>query len=154
MPYIRGTREPDESCFLCDKSAQTDDEANLVVARGPHAIVLLNLYPYNTGHLLVAPLRHVAEPSDLNPHEVSEVWQWTADAIEALRRTSQPDGFNVGFNLGRVAGAGVPGHLHVHIVPRWSGDSNFMPILAQTKVLPEMLADTYRALRPLLKNRT
>lgn len=152
MAYIKGA-ERHETCFLCDKgdpAEQPNDEQNLVLARGRLAVVLLNLYPYNTGHVLVAPFRHVAELAELETEEIVEIWDWVALTIEAHRRTTHPHGFNVGLNLGEVAGAGVPGHLHVHIVPRWGGDVNFMPVIAHTKVLPEMLEDTYRTLKPAI----
>jgi ATP adenylyltransferase len=150
MAYIKGA-ERHEGCFLCatgSRQAAVDDESNLVLARGEHAFVILNLYPYNTGHLMVAPIRHVGELEDLSHPEVDEIWMWTRRAVAAHRRTTQPHGFNIGINLGDVAGAGVPGHFHQHVVPRWGGDANFMPVLADTKVLPETLADTYRTLRP------
>jgi ATP adenylyltransferase len=147
MAYIKGA-ERHSSCFLCEKPAADDDEANLILGRGTRVFALLNLFPYNTGHLMVAPYRHVGELDDITHDEMDELWRWVRLAIAAHRRTTHPQGFNVGLNLGEVAGAGVPGHLHIHIVPRWGGDTNFMPVVAHTKVLPEMLADTYRTLRP------
>jgi ATP adenylyltransferase len=108
----------------------------------------MNAYPYNTGHLMVAPRRHVADVGDLDPGERGELFELTCRAIEALRAAVRPDGFNTGMNLGPAAGAGVPGHLHMHVVPRWSGDTNFMSITADTKVLPELLAHTYAKLKP------
>jgi ATP adenylyltransferase len=125
-------------------------EKNLVVSRGELAFVILNLFPYNTGHLMVAPYRHTGELDDLTHEEVDEIWSLTRRSVRAHRETSQPHGFNIGINLGEVAGAGVPGHFHLHVVPRWGGDTNFMPVTADTKVLPEMLAETYARLRPLL----
>ncbi len=152
MAYIKGA-ERHETCFLCDAAAaaREQDEANLVVARGHASFVILNLFPYNTGHLMVAPYRHVGELEDLSEDEVTEIWTWTRRSVAAHRETSQPHGFNIGINLGQVAGAGVPGHFHLHVVPRWGGDTNFMPVTADTKVLPEMLAETYQRLRPLLE---
>ena len=153
MAYIKGD-ERHSTCFLCDAAAAQpeDDESNLVVARGARAFVILNLYPYNTGHLMVAPYRHVGELEDLTHEEVDEIWSLTRRAVKAHRESSQPQGFNIGINLGQVAGAGVPGHFHMHVVPRWGGDTNFMPVLGDTKVLPEMLAETYQRLRPLLRD--
>lgn len=147
MAYIKGD-ERHSTCFLCDKSQSDEDQANLVLARGERAFVLLNLFPYNTGHLMVAPYRHVGELDDLEHEELHEVWNWVSRSIAAHRKTTHPQGFNIGINLGEVAGAGVPGHLHVHVVPRWQGDTNFMPVIGHTKVLPELLAETYQALKP------
>jgi ATP adenylyltransferase len=121
-----------------------------VVARGEVAFVILNLFPYNTGHLMVAPYRHVGEIEELTHEEFDEVWSWTRRSVAAHREASRPQGFNIGINLGEVAGAGVPGHFHLHVVPRWGGDTNFMPVVADTKVLPELLSETYAKLRPLL----
>jgi len=150
MAYIKG-EERHSTCFLCDAAtaASSEDEKNLVVARGQVAFVILNLYPYNTGHLMVAPYRHAGELDDLTHEEVDEIWSLTRRSVRAHRETSQPQGFNIGINLGEVAGAGVPGHFHLHVVPRWGGDTNFMPVTADTKVLPEMLTETYARLRPL-----
>ena len=152
MAYIKGSERHD-TCFLCDAAAAPPekDEELYVVARGDHAFVILNLYPYNTGHLMVAPNRHVGELDELTHEESDEVWRWTARCIAAHREASGPDGFNIGINLGVAAGAGVPGHLHQHVVPRWGGDTNFMPVLGDAKVLPEMLGETYARLRPLLQ---
>lgn len=154
MAYIKGAERHD-TCFLCDAAAAPaeKDEELYVVARGEHALVILNLYPYNTGHLMVAPKRHVGELDDLAHEEIDEIWMWTRRSVAAHREASGPDGFNIGINLGEAAGAGVPGHFHMHVVPRWVGDTNFMPVVHDTKVLPEMLADTYERLVPLLRER-
>ncbi|MEX2394118.1 MAG: HIT domain-containing protein [Actinomycetota bacterium] len=151
MAYIKGAERVDV-CFLCDAatSSPDQDESKLVVARGETSFVILNLFPYNTGHLMVAPYRHIAELDDLEHAEYDEIWTWTRKAVAALRQASQPQGFNIGINLGEVAGAGVPGHFHLHVVPRWGGDTNFMPVVGDAKVLPEMLSETYARLRPLL----
>jgi ATP adenylyltransferase len=111
--------------------------------------VILNAFPYNTGHLMVAPVRHVGELHDLESSELSALMQLTSRSVDIVKEAMDPDGFNVGMNLGAVAGAGVPGHLHVHVVPRWGGDTNFMTVVGETKVLPEMIADTDARLRPL-----
>lgn len=153
MAYIKGA-ERHEACFLCDagEASPDRDEANLVVARGERAFVILNLYPYNTGHLMVAPFRHVGELDELTLEEFDEIWMWTRRSVAAHREASQPHGFNIGINLGTVAGAGVPGHFHLHVVPRWGGDTNFMPVIGDTKVLPELLSETYAKLAPLLRS--
>jgi ATP adenylyltransferase len=151
MAYIKG-QERHDSCFLCDatNAPPERDEELYVVARGETAFVILNTFPYNTGHLMVAPNRHVGELDDLAHEEVDEIWSWTRRTVAAHRESSGPDGFNIGINLGEAAGAGVPGHFHLHVVPRWGGDTNFMPVLGDAKVLPEMLAQTYHRLKPLL----
>jgi ATP adenylyltransferase len=151
MAYIKGS-ERHHTCFLCDAVAadRSRDEELYVVARGELAFVILNAFPYNTGHLMVAPNRHAGELDELTHGEVDEIWSWTRRTVAAHREASGPDGFNIGINLGEAAGAGVPGHFHLHVVPRWSGDTNFMPVVGDAKVLPEMLAETYSRLRPLL----
>jgi ATP adenylyltransferase len=110
--------------------------------------VILNAFPYNTGHLMIAPNRHVGDVSDMTPAERSELFDVTCKAIEIVRGAMNAHGFNTGMNLGQVAGAGIPGHVHMHVVPRWGGDTNFMPVIGDTKVLPEMLAETAAKLRP------
>jgi ATP adenylyltransferase len=151
MAYIKG-EERQNTCFLCEAAAAPPDKDDnlLVVARGERCFVILNAYPYNTGHLMVAPNRHIAELDELEHAESDEIWQWTRRTVAALRQASQPQGFNIGINLGEAAGAGVPGHFHLHVVPRWGGDTNFMPVVGDSKVLPEMLAETYDRLKPLL----
>jgi len=148
MRYIQGADRPvDESpgqgCPFCH-APEREDEAALLVARGEHAYVVLNLYPYNPGHLLVCPYRHVAEYTELTLAESGEMVSLTQAAMRTVRAVSQPRGFNVGMNIGAVAGAGIAGHLHQHVVPRWSNDANFLPIIARTKALPELLGDTRR----------
>ena len=146
--YVSGADE-DEGCFFCAHLESSDDAANGVLWRGDRAAVVLNAYPYNAGHVMVAPRRHVGEMSDLGREELHELIETTSRAVAHLTEALTPQGFNVGMNLGKVAGAGVPGHLHIHVVPRWGGDTNFMPVVGETKVLPEMLAETYQKLRPL-----
>jgi ATP adenylyltransferase len=124
-----------------------DDVEQLIVKRGRLAFVLMNRYPYTTGHLMVAPYRHVATMNDLEEAEACEVMSLLAWCESILAKAIKPDGFNVGINIGKCAGAGVPGHIHVHIVPRWEGDTNFMPVVSETKVLPEVLTDTYRKIK-------
>ena len=147
MQYVSSGGE-DEGCIFCTALSSRSDEDAYVLYRGPKTFALLNAYPYNTGHLMVAPARHVGELAHLGDDERKELFDLTSDAVEAIREAMSPDGFNIGTNLGHVAGAGVPGHLHVHVVPRWGGDTNFMAVVGHTKVLPEMLADTYAKLRP------
>jgi ATP adenylyltransferase len=139
----------EEECFLCAKGrpAAFADPEQHVIARGRLAYVLLNAFPYNSGHLLVAPYRHVADLVDLAAAERAEILELVAQAETVMRRTMQPDGFNVGFNLGAAAGAGVPGHVHAHLVPRWQGDTNFMPVVGDVRVVPQALAETARLLR-------
>ena len=150
MAYIESARdEPGEECFLCAKPRQGDDAAALILARSGAAYLLLNAFPYNPGHLMVAPFRHVGELEALTDDEVLDASHLLQRSIAALGAAMEPHGFNVGLNLGRVAGAGIPGHLHWHLVPRWNGDTNFMPVLGETRVLPESLERTYAKLRPL-----
>ena len=146
MVYINGQGKPsgdgaDEACPFCRVQSLPDDEG-LVVARGAEAFVVLNLYPYNPGHLLVCPYRHVADYRDLTGAETDEVARMSQTAMRVLAEVSGPHGFNLGLNQGSVAGAGIAGHLHQHVVPRWGGDANFLPIVARTKALPEILGDT------------
>ena len=147
--YLSGQDKPaDDSegeCPFCRVPGLPDEEG-LVVARGEQAFVVLNLYPYNPGHLMVCPYRHVADYTDLTEPEVAEVASMTRTAMRVLREVSHPHGFNLGMNQGPVAGAGVAAHLHQHVVPRWGGDSNFLPIVARTKAVPVLLADTRRLL--------
>jgi ATP adenylyltransferase len=141
--YILGEKPPvpegATGCIFCDKPGAGDDRAHLVVARARFCFVLLNLYPYNNGHLMVAPFRHVARLEHLEDRELVEMMQVARRIEPILQAKLNPDGFNIGLNLGRVAGAGIDAHLHLHMVPRWSGDANFMPVLADTKVIPQSL---------------
>ncbi len=146
MAYIRGEGKPadarpGEGCPFC-RIARLPDEEGLVVRRGEHAFAVLNLYPYNSGHLMVCPYRHVADYTGLAVEEVAEIGALTQQAMAALRAASGAQGFNIGMNQGSIPGAGIAAHLHQHIVPRWGGDTNFMPIVGQTRVLPQLLADT------------
>lgn len=145
MQYLRSGASAD--CFLCEDAATDDPQAHLVLERDEQILILMNRYPYNSGHLLVAPLRHVGDLEDLQPTELNRVMEGSMQCLSALRQTYAPQGFNVGFNLGSAGGAGVPGHLHLHVVPRWTGDTNFMPVVGQTKVLPEGLDQTYQRLK-------
>lgn len=142
MVYIEGEGKPkgDSDCPFCT-SPRRSDEDGLIVTRGEHAFVVMNLFPYAPGHLLVCPYRHVADYTDLTDDEAREVAELTQQAMRALRTVSKPHGFNLGMNQGDVAGAGIAMHLHQHVVPRWQGDMNFMPVVAQTRALPQLLGD-------------
>jgi ATP adenylyltransferase len=144
LEYIKSANE-ESGCLFCDAAAG-DDEERLVLRRGRHAIVLLNKFPYSSGHFMVAPVRHVGEFAELEDDEVVELHRLASAGMGALAETYAPQGYNVGWNLGRIAGAGVVDHVHLHVVPRWAGDTNFMPVLADTKVLPEHLEETRRKL--------
>ena len=144
MVYIQGEGKPADStsgsCPFCLAPGRSDEDG-LIVARGESAFVVMNLFPYNGGHLLVCPYRHVADYTDLTPEEAMDVAALTQRAMTVVRRVSRPDGFNIGINQGAVAGAGIGMHLHQHIVPRWSGDMNFLPIVAQTRALPQLIGE-------------
>ena len=144
LEYV-GSADGQEGCFFCS-ALEGGDEEGLVVHRGERALVLLNKFPYSAGHLLVAPRRHTGAFAELADDEVLELHRLAAAGISALTATYAPDGFNLGWNVGRVAGAGVLDHVHLHVVPRWAGDTNFMPVLADVKVLPEHLVETRRRL--------
>lgn len=141
MAYIQAGPEPlREVCPFCEAPHKTDEDG-LIVARGESAYVLLNLFPYNSGHLLVCPYRHVSQYDEATQAETAEIAALTQQAMRVLRTVSRCDGFNIGMNQGRVAGAGVDGHLHQHVVPRWATDANFFPIIARTKALPQLLGE-------------
>jgi ATP adenylyltransferase len=145
--YIEGADDQATDCFLCRDAADTRrDRENLVLLRASAVFVLLNRYPYNSGHLMVAPYAHTGDLQALDARTAAEMMRVTQRAVGALQRVYVPDGFNTGMNLGKSAGAGVPDHLHMHVVPRWSGDTNFMPVIGETKVLPESLDQTYERL--------
>ncbi len=146
MAYILGENKPQGSrpgdgCPFCEIPKRADEDG-LVVTRGGCAYAVLNLYPYNPGHLMVCPYRHVADYTDLTGEETQEVGELTKQAMTALRQVSRAQGFNIGLNQGPVAGAGIAAHLHQHVVPRWGGDTNFMPVVGRTKVLPQLLRET------------
>jgi ATP adenylyltransferase len=144
LEYIKSADE-EAGCLFCDAAAGEDEE-RLVIRRGERAIALLNKFPYSSGHFMVAPVRHVGEFAELENDEVLEVHRLASAGMGALAQTYAPQGYNVGWNLGRIAGAGIVDHVHLHVVPRWAGDTNFMPVLADTKVLPEHLEETRRKL--------
>lgn len=150
MEYIKGT-ERDDGCIFCTLPEAGDDAAALILTRGTLAYAILNKFPYNPGHLMIVPFRHVAAYEELTSEEHGDIASLTARAMEALKATSGPHGFNIGVNQGRVAGAGIVDHIHVHVVPRWGGDTNFMTSVGEVKVLPETLGETYAKLHPLLR---
>ena len=145
LAYIKGENKPADGgatlCPFCEIPKMSDADG-LIVARGDQVYTVLNLYPYNSGHLMVVPYRHVADYTDLTETETAELSDFTKRSMTALRDASQAQGFNIGMNMGHVAGAGIAAHLHQHVVPRWGGDANFMPVVGRTKVLPQLLADT------------
>jgi len=153
MEYILSDKDG-ERCILCEKRDDNHDEENLVLHRGEHAFIMLNRYPYNSGHVMVVPNAHVASTEELMPEVLTELMLLTNMALRLLRGVMSPQAFNVGINLGASAGAGIADHVHIHVVPRWTGDTNFMPVTAQTRVVPELLAETYARLREAIRNET
>ena len=149
LSYIKGENRPladnDIECPFC-KIPEMSDADGLIVYRGKEAYVVMNLYPYNPGHLLICAYRHIADLTDLTDSERNEISELTSQAMKTLRKVSAPAGFNLGMNQGAISGAGVSAHIHQHVVPRWSGDANFMPIIGHTKVLPQLLTETREAL--------
>lgn len=143
--YVGGAREP--GCVFCLAAANPGDDEKLVAGGGAHAFVMLNRFPYTSGHAMIAPRRHVADVSLLDNAESAEIWKLAVEVKRALAAIYKPDGFNIGMNLGQAAGAGIADHLHLHVVPRWIGDSNFMPVLGDVRVISTHLSDTLGALR-------
>jgi ATP adenylyltransferase len=153
MAYIKQARKP-ARCIFCSKARERRDAANLLLHRGRHGFVMMNLFPYNSGHLMVAPYAHVNSPESLSADAALDLSRLTNLSLRALRAAIRPEGFNVGMNLGRVSGAGLDAHVHLHIVPRWNGDTNFMPLFSETRVIPEHLRETYRKLRARFRQLT
>jgi len=145
IKYIRMEKPP--GCILCEKPGQSTDAASYILYRGDKNFVIMNAYPYNPGHLMVAPYRHVASPDELSDDERDEHFEIVSQSLKVLRQVFSPDGFNLGINLGKVAGAGIEDHFHTHIVPRWQGDTNFMPVTSGVRVVPQALAETYNQLK-------
>lgn len=143
-------REKPEGCILCQRPRDKDDKSSLILYRGKKNFVILNKFPYNPGHLMVSPYRHLPDLEELADEELFEHFDLVRKCIGALRKAFRPAAFNTGMNIGKPAGAGIDGHIHTHIVPRWEGDTNFMPIVADTRVLPEALASTYEKLKGLI----
>ena len=146
MEYIKAPKE--EGCIFCDKPAQSADRENLILYRGQFCCVLMNLFPYNNGHLLIAPYKHCSNTHDLVRAAYNEIMQLVDISMVILERTMQPQGFNFGANIGEAAGAGIKEHIHFHIVPRWVGDTNVMPVIGHTKVMVQGLHETYDLLKP------
>lgn len=159
MQYVSGSDEtkkaegtqPKTGCIFCDKPPEDRDADNLIVERGPTCFVILNAFPYNNGHLMVVPYRHVNHPGLLQPEELTEIMGTAARMTGLLSEISHPDGYNIGMNVGSAAGAGIAAHLHLHVVPRWNGDTNFMPVLADTKVMPQTLQQVWEKLETALR---
>ncbi len=147
MPYIENHENKEGGCVFCNVQPMPDGPENLVVWRGQRAFVIINRYPYTSGHLMVVPFIHKSTLEELDPATRSEMMELTVQCMAVLRRVYRPQAFNMGANIGAAAGAGIEEHVHIHIVPRWGGDTNFMSTLSQTRVLPESLADTYRRVR-------
>ncbi len=145
IEYIKMEKMND--CIFCLLPEENDDEKNLILHRGKKAFVIMNNYPYNPGHVMVAPFRHVGSWEELSNEEILEINSLVSLMIKTIKKAMNPEGFNIGMNLGRVAGAGIEDHVHVHIVPRWNGDTNFMPVLGDVKVIPQALQETYEELK-------
>jgi ATP adenylyltransferase len=146
MAYIKNTQLED-GCVFCNRPSQPDGPQNLIVVRGQRAYVILNLFPYTSGHLMIVPYAHQPSLELLEPETRAEMMELMAHAVEVLRGVYHPQGFNLGANIGEMAGAGIAGHIHLHVVPRWAGDTNFMTTLGETRVIPEILEETYRRVR-------
>ena len=146
MDYIRSMDKPDQGCFICAAAAATSPEerrARLVLWTTDHSVVMINAFPYTNGHLLIAPRAHKPELEELTPEESADLYRQTTEGIKLLKRAQSPQGFNIGINLGRCAGAGLPGHLHQHVVPRWNGDTNFMSVVGEVRVVPQAMSQLY-----------
>jgi ATP adenylyltransferase len=146
MEYVLGNREP--YCIFCSEGNGHTDEQRLILYRGPLVMVMMNKFPYNNGHLLIAPWKHVAGLEDLSPEEMTHIMQWLTISTQIIKHIMLPNGFNIGLNLGSAAGAGVESHLHFHVVPRWQGDTNFLTVLGDVRSIPEHLKQTYAKLLP------
>ena len=154
MQFIEeNMKTPSNDCVFCTLPAENNDEKNLIVGRSEHAFIILNRYPYNCGHLMVIPYKHTSNMADLDEATLLDMHKCVRDTVEILKKAMNPHGHNIGMNLGEAGGAGIRDHLHYHIVPRWNGDTNFMPVMDDTKVLPESLEDTYNRLAPLFAKR-
>jgi len=145
MEYIYKGKE--EGCFICKAVSQKPSSKNLVLKKFNRVLIIMNRFPYNTGHLMIAPIAHKGDIETLTEEEKEELMEALVESVKVLKKTMKPEGFNVGINLGRIAGAGLDQHLHIHIVPRWGGDTNYMPVLSETKVIPQHIKATYRLLK-------
>jgi ATP adenylyltransferase len=153
MKYISTVDDKKEGCIFCKKPFENKDKENLILLRTPHSFVIMNRFPYNNGHLLVVPNRHTAHFHDLTDPEKLDLMQTMDRAIQCLQKVLHPDGFNTGMNLGRIAGAGIAEHIHMHIVPRWNGDTSFMSVISDTKIISESLEDGYDKLSTVFNER-
>lgn len=149
--YVLGPKE--QGCIFCNYPKENRDKENLILHRGEKNFVIMNRYPYNPGHLLIAPYRHVGDITDLTSDELLDIMEQVRSCEEVVRKVMEPDGFNIGINVGSVAGAGMEDHLHAHMVPRWDGDTSFMPLFGDVQVVPEALQETYDKLKQEFKNR-
>ncbi len=150
MVYINEPAWKRSGCIFCNACKEKKDKKNLILLRGEDAFIIMNRFPYSNGHLMIAPYRHIGEIGDLTDKEIIDLFLMLNQGITAIKKTMRPQAFNIGINLGQVAGAGVKDHIHIHLVPRWSGDTNFMPILCETKVISEALSCTYERLKKVL----
>ncbi|MFQ5449180.1 MAG: HIT domain-containing protein [Nitrospinaceae bacterium] len=146
MEYIQGDKSGE--CIFCTLPRAGDDEKNFILFKGPRCFIIMNIFPYNTGHVMISPYRHLSCLTLLDEEECAEMNHLTRKCVEILRTVTAPEGFNIGINLGKAGGAGFDEHIHVHIVPRWTGDTNYMPVLADTKIHPEHLRATYEKMAP------
>jgi ATP adenylyltransferase len=144
-------KDKEKGCILCNRANRDNDKEDYILFRGKYVFIIMNIYPYNNGHLMVAPYKHTASIEDINSEQGEEFFSVVKLGIKALEIGLKPDGFNIGMNIGRVAGAGIEDHIHMHIVPRWNGDTNFMPIFSNTKVLSVSLDETYNLLRKTIE---
>ncbi len=147
LSYVSSVPEKVTSCFICDAISSTDDRKNLLLHRGKKAVVILNRFPYNTGHVMVCPKRHVGDFTELEDEELIEINRLLKKVLHVINKAYRPQGFNVGLNLGRPSGGSLNTHIHYHVVPRWVGDTNFMPVIAGVKVIPQSVEDTYDTLK-------
>ncbi len=147
--YIEAPKH--EGCIFCDFPREKRDEERLILYRGDECFVMMNNYPYNPGHVMISPYRHEGNLESLNDEELSEIMSLSVMMVKAIKKAMNPDGFNIGFNIGKVAGAGIEEHIHLHVVPRWNGDTNFMPVLADVRVIPEAVQETYKKLKKAIE---
>lgn len=148
MKYIKAVDEKTEGCIFCTKPKENNDKENLILFKGKFNFVILNKFPYNNGHIMVVPYNHISDPDELAEEIIIELWKLINKSKSILKETFRPDGFNIGMNIGRTAGAGIDEHVHMHLVPRWNGDNNFMPVLGKTKVISQGLLDAWEELSP------
>ena len=151
MTFLKSENPAQQGCIFCNLLKANRDSENLILHRSSLSFVILNKYPYNNGHLMVVPLQHTADMDTLKPEEQSDISRLTQHCIKALKETYRPEGFNIGMNLGAAGGAGIREHLHTHIVPRWTGDTNFMPVLADVKTMPQHLEESFKQLAPYFR---